>query len=74
LRETRVAVSILDPDNPYRYIEIRGVVTEVEDDPEKNLIDVLAKKYQGLDRYPYDGPNDHRVIFKLLPTKVSGHN
>jgi PPOX class probable F420-dependent enzyme len=72
-RDPRVALSILDPDNPYRYIEIRGFVAEVQDDPEKTLIHALAKKYQGLDSYPYDGPGDERVIFKIAPERVVAH-
>ncbi|HEV2755184.1 MAG TPA: PPOX class F420-dependent oxidoreductase [Actinomycetota bacterium] len=66
----RIALSITDPDDPYRYIEIRGRV-EVEDDPEKTLIDRLAKKYMGQDKYPWDGPGDHRVIFKVTPERVA---
>ena len=68
--DKRVALSILDPDNPYRYLEIRGVVEEVIDDPDKTLIHKLAKKYRDLDSYPYDGPGDNRVIFKIKPEKV----
>jgi len=74
VREPRVALSILDPENPYRYVEIRGIVSEIEEDPDKNLINALAKKYQGLDSYPYDGPGDDRVIFKVTATKVSGNS
>lgn len=66
----RVTLSILDPENPYRYLEIRGVVQEVIDDPDKTLINKLAKKYRDLDSYPYDGPGDNRVIFKIKPEKV----
>jgi PPOX class probable F420-dependent enzyme len=69
-RDPRAAVSIVDPEDPYRYIEIRGEV-EIEDDPDKTLIHKLSKKYRGRDRYTYDGPNDHRVIFKLTPKRVS---
>jgi PPOX class probable F420-dependent enzyme len=68
-RDPRVALSILDPDNPYRYIEIRGSV-EIEDDPNKTLINTLAKKYQGRDTYGSDGPGDDRVIFKIAPERV----
>ena len=70
VKDPRVALSILDPENPYRYLEIRGVVEEIVDDPEKTLIHKLAKKYQDLDAYPYDGPGDNRVIFKIKPERV----
>lgn len=70
LERPRIALSITDPDDPYRYIEIRGRV-EVEDDPEKTLIHRLAKKYTGKDRYEWDGPGDERVIFKVTPERVA---
>lgn len=60
-RDPRVAVTITDPDNPYRYLEIRGRVTELEDDPEKKLIDTLAQKYLGEAEYPYKQPDAERV-------------
>jgi PPOX class probable F420-dependent enzyme len=66
----RIAMSIVHPDDPYRYIEIRGRV-EIEDDPEKTLIHRLAKKYRGEDEYRFDGPNDHRVIFRVTPERVA---
>ncbi len=69
LRDPRVSLSILDPDNPYRYLEIRGPV-EVQDDPAKTLIHKLAKKYLGKDRYTKDTEKDNRVIFKIRPTRV----
>ncbi|MDQ3953392.1 MAG: PPOX class F420-dependent oxidoreductase [Actinomycetota bacterium] len=65
-----IALSIVDPDDPYRYLEIRGRV-EVEDDPEKTLIHRLAKKYTGKDRYEFDGPRDERVIFRVVPERVA---
>lgn len=66
----RIALSIVDPDDPYRYVEIRGRV-EIEDDPEKTLIHRLAKKYRGVDRYEWDGPGDDRVIFRVTPERVA---
>jgi PPOX class probable F420-dependent enzyme len=70
-KDGRVSLSILDPDDPYRYLEIRGVVDEIVDDPEKTLIHRLAKKYRNRDRYTHDGPGDNRVIFKIKPLKTT---
>jgi PPOX class probable F420-dependent enzyme len=69
-----VALSILDPDNPYRYIQIRGRVGRVTEDGASEHIDVLAKKYLGQDKYPYGQPGDVRVIFEIEPasTQVMG--
>ncbi len=66
-RDPRIAVSIVDPENPYRYLEIRGEVTEIEEDPNLDFINAMAKKYLGMDEYPYHQPGDERVIFYLKP-------
>ena len=71
-RDKRVSLSILDVDSPYRYIEIRGELDEIEPDPDIDFISRLAKKYLGKDRYPYHLPEDERVLIKIRPTKVSG--
>jgi PPOX class probable F420-dependent enzyme len=65
LRNPRVSASITDPDNPYRYVEIRGVA-EIEDDPDKAFIDEMSHKYMGKD-YPWNQPGDERVIVKIRP-------
>src|SRR5580700_11907574 len=46
-----VALSILDPDNPYRYIQIRGRIEHVAEAGASAHIDSLAKKYLGKDKY-----------------------
>ncbi len=66
-RDQRVALSIVDPENPYHYLEIRGKVARIEDDPQKAFIDALAKKYLGLDKHPYSQPGDERVILYIEP-------
>lgn len=70
-RDGRVAGSILDPDNAYRYIEIRGTVESVEDDPTGTLIHRLAKKYLDQDRYPWETDNSERVILRIRPDKIN---
>lgn len=64
-RDDRVAVSIIDPENPYRYLEIRGRVDAIDDDPEKKFIDSLAQKYLGEDEYPQKQPDAERVIIAI---------
>lgn len=64
---SRVALSILDPDNAYRYLQIRGVVTSVTDEPGTAHIDSLAKKYLGKDKYPWMQPGDVRVVYEIEP-------
>jgi PPOX class probable F420-dependent enzyme len=65
---TKVALSILDPENPYRYIQVRGTVTKESVDGAEAHIDSLAKKYLGKDKYPWSGPNDVRVMYEITPT------
>ena len=71
-RDPRVSLSILDPENPYRYLEIRGRVAEVTEEGADAHIDRLAKKYLSLDTYPYRQPGEVRVIFKIAPEHVAG--
>ena len=66
-RDGRVALSIMDPDNPYRYLEVRGRVSERTLDGADQHIDALAKKYLGQDRYPYRQAGEVRVIYKVIP-------
>jgi PPOX class probable F420-dependent enzyme len=70
-RDKRVALSIQDPENPYRYLAIRGEVAEITENGAAAHIDALAKKYLGKDRYPFRSPAEVRVIYKIRPDKVS---
>jgi len=70
-REPRVALSIVDPSNPYRYLEIRGRVVAVEEDPNLDFINSMAKKYLGQDRYPWHRPGDERVVIVVDPDRTS---
>ena len=65
-----VALSILDPDNAYRYVQVRGRVRSVTEEGGEAHIDALAKKYLGVDRYPYHKAGDVRLIFEIVPSSV----
>jgi len=67
----RVALSIMDPTNPYRYLEIRGKVAEVTEQGADTHIDKQAKKYLNVDKYPYRQPGEVRVLFKIAPERTS---
>src|SRR5208282_5837787 len=69
---SKVALSIMDPDNGYRYVQIRGVIANVTEDGADKHIDSLAKKYMGVDKYPFHQPNVKRVIYEIEPTSVQG--
>ena len=70
-RDKKVALSVQDPENPYRYLAIRGEVVEITEEGADAHIDTLAKKYLGKDKYPFRAPGEVRVIYKILPSKVS---
>ena len=67
-----VALSILDPENPYRYIQVRGRVQRVAEANASAHIDALAKKYLEKDKYPWSRPGEVRVIYEIEPTSASG--
>ena len=73
-RDPRVSLAILDPENPYRYLEVRGRVFDITQEGADAHIDKLAKKYLGVDKYPYRAKDEVRVIYKVRPEKVHGHN
>ena len=66
-QDARIAVSILDPENPYHYLEIRGKVVRVEDDPDYSFINGVTKKYLNIDTYPYLQPGEVRIILVVEP-------
>lgn len=70
-RNPAVALSILDPDNPYRYLEVRGRVADITEEGADEHIDKMAKKYMGLDKYPYRRPGEVRVLYKIKPERTS---
>jgi PPOX class probable F420-dependent enzyme len=66
-RDRRIALSIVDPENLYRCLEVRGEVVRIEEDPNIDFISAMAKKYLGLDKYPYHQPGDERVVVFVRP-------
>lgn len=70
-RDPHVALAIIDPDNPYRYLEIRGRVVEITEQGADSHIDKMAKKYLGADKYPYRQANEVRVMFKIQPERTN---
>jgi PPOX class probable F420-dependent enzyme len=66
-RDKRVSLSILDPDNPFRYLEVRGHIAERTEQGADAHIDAMAKKYIGQDKYPFRQPGEKRVLYKIAP-------
>jgi PPOX class probable F420-dependent enzyme len=69
----QVALVIADPNDPYRYLQIRGKVVESTMDGAEDHIDALNMKYHGNPHYANHRPDKPRVIYKILPEKVDAH-
>src|SRR4249920_1894258 len=65
-----VALAIMDPDNPYRYVQVRGRVRMATADGADSHIDALAKKYLGQEKYPYRQAGEERLMVEIEPTSV----
>ena len=70
-RDPRVALAIQDPENPYRYLEIRGRVVEITQKGADDSINKLAQKYLDKSVYPFTQPGEVRVLYKIEPEHFS---
>jgi PPOX class probable F420-dependent enzyme len=66
-RDPRVSIAVIDPDNPYRYLEIRGRVVEVSEKGADQHIDKMANKYLGKETYPFRKQGEVRVRYIIEP-------
>lgn len=69
--DARVAVSLVDPDNPYVAIAVRGLVTTFTTDGADEVIDALAKKYLDVDTYPFRREGEIRVTVRITPERIA---
>jgi PPOX class probable F420-dependent enzyme len=67
---TKVALAIIDPDNPYRYVQVRGKVVKMTEAGADPHIDSLANKYLEVDKYPFRQPGEVRVMYEIEPFSV----
>jgi PPOX class probable F420-dependent enzyme len=72
-RDPRVTITVIDPDNPYRYLEVRGRVSGVTEEGADQHIDKMTMKYLGKQKYPFRQPGEVRVLLKIMPEHVSGY-
>ena len=70
-RDPRVAISVIDPDNPYRSLMIRGRVSKITNEGADAHIDKMAKKYMDVDEYPFRTPDEVRVMYYIEPERVA---
>ena len=69
-RDQRIAISVMDQNNPYNVVTIRGKVVEQTTNGADEHVDRLAKKYLGVDKYPFRAPDEKRIILKIKPEKI----
>jgi PPOX class probable F420-dependent enzyme len=70
-RDPRIALSITDPKRLERYLEIRGTVERIDEDPNLDFINSMANKYLGLEKYPWHQPGEERIIVVVQPTHAT---
>ena len=73
-RDGRVAISIVNQENPYENLIIQGKVVEMTHDGADDDIDALAKRYLDADSYPFRQDGEVRTIVKIEPEKVNHTN
>lgn len=72
-KRPQIALCIADPNDPYRYLQVRGKVVERTTDGAEDHIDQLNLKYNGNPHYPRHDPKHPRVIYKIQPQSVDAH-
>jgi PPOX class probable F420-dependent enzyme len=69
--DPRVAVSVVDPDDPYNVVALRGTVTDITTEGADAHIDALAKKYLGVDTYPMRQEGEVRIKVRVRPDRIA---
>lgn len=69
-RSAKVAVSVVDPADPYRVVAFQGTVADITTDGADDHIDQLARKYLGVDTYPMRQPSEVRIKVRIRPERV----
>jgi PPOX class probable F420-dependent enzyme len=69
--DPRIQVSVQNRDDPQSYVLIEGKGTLTEEGADAN-IDKLAKRFLGMDKYPWRTPTERRILIKIQPERISG--
>jgi PPOX class probable F420-dependent enzyme len=70
-RDPRLALSIVDPKNSYRYLEIRGRVVSIQEDIGRHFVNSMAMKYLNLDAYPWHRLGDEHIVVIVEPERTT---
>jgi PPOX class probable F420-dependent enzyme len=68
--DPNVGISLVDPQNPYAVVSLRGVVTDITTEGADAHIDALAKKYMGVDKYPNHSDDEVRIKVRISPEHI----
>ena len=71
-KDNRIAISIVEQNNPFNMVSIKGKVIEQTTDGADEHLKHLAKKYLGIGKYYYRKPNHNRILLKIRPNKIMG--
>lgn len=69
-RNPKVAVSVTDSTNPYSMVTVRGTITEQTNQGADEHIDKMAKKYLGVEKYPFRAQGEKRILLRMRPERV----
>jgi len=69
-RDPRVAISIVNRNNDYQMLSVRGKVIEQATSGADEHTDKLAKKYLDVEQYPFRNPQEQRVLLKIKPIRI----
>ena len=70
-RDPRISLSIIDPDNPYRAVMLRGKVVDVTTEGADDHADKLAQKYLGMSKYPFRKEGEVRCLYRIEVARIS---
>ena len=68
-RDPRVSISLVDRNDPYKFLGLDGTVIEQTTVDADSGIDALSKKYLNKDKYPFRKPDEKRITLKIRPEK-----
>lgn len=71
-KDPRIALAIADPENPYRYLAVRGEAIDIREEGAREQLDEMAERYTGEAKYP--GPGGDRVLITVRPDDTSGQS
>ena len=68
-RDPRTSLLVMEQNNPYNYVEIRGTAAGTEEGADEH-INALTKKYINQDEYPFRQPGEQRIKFVITPDHI----